>query len=490
MNKLLLVILDGWGIGKGDEHDAIAHAQTPFLKQLWVTFPHSTLVASGEAVGLLVGQMGSSEVGHMHIGAGRVIRQELTRIHHEIATGTFFDTPALVASCHHAKRTGSTLHLVGLLSDGGVHSHIDHLLALITLAKQYGVKKLAIHAILDGRDAPPQSAIKYLNQLTVHLQKSAVGAIATVMGRFYAMDRNNHLDRTNVALDAMINGKGATTTSIVDAITASEQKNVFDEFVEPIILNPNATIKLNDSVVFFNFRADRMRQLVAGLVQRIQPISLTTFTPYGVEGIDAAIAFSRQTVENHFTQLVSEAGFKQLKIAETQKYAHVTYFFNGTREQPYPHEDRILVPSKHVKTFDRAPEMSAQQITNTAIANLPRYSVIVINYANADMVGHTGNIAAAITACTTIDQCLALLVPAAQQEGFTVIITADHGNAEQMFDPQNNTSHTAHTTNPVPLWFMSKDKQTIAPKGTLTNVAALALSQLGIQPSPDMDTSL
>lgn len=490
MKKLLLIILDGWGVGKNDEHDAIKQAQIPFLTQCWNAYPHSTLVASGEAVGLLPGQMGSSEVGHMHIGAGRVIRQELTRIHHEIAAGNFFDTPALVASCQHAKRTGGTLHLVGLLSDGGVHSHIDHVFALITMAKQYGVKKVAIHTILDGRDAPPQSAMKYLNQLKVHLQKTGLGVIATVMGRFYAMDRNNHLDRTTIALDAMVNGQGTITDSIADAITASEQKNVFDEFVEPIILNPSATIKPNDSVIFFNFRADRMRQIVSGLSQRVERLHITTMTPYGVEGIDASVAFPRQMIEGHFTQIVSDHGLKQLKIAETQKYAHVTYFFNGTREQPYQNEDRILVPSKHVKTFDQAPEMSVKEITDAAIANLPRYPVIVINFANADMVGHTGNIAAAIKACTTIDQCLTRLVPAAQQEGFAVIITADHGNAEQMFDPQNNTSHTAHTANPVPLWFIGGGKQAIAPNGALTNVAALALSQLGIQPSPEMDTAL
>ncbi len=484
--KLLLVVLDGWGVGPHNDHNAIFRADTPYLDRL--PSP-SRLVASGEAVGLLPNQMGSSEVGHMHIGAGRVIRQELTRIHASISDKSFFNNPALLAACEHAKNSGTTLHLVGFVSDGGIHSHINHLFALIELARSQQVPRVAIHAILDGRDSPPQSALKYLNQLTVKIQKEQTGVISTLMGRFYA-DRNNHWDRTQVAIDALVKGIGHRSLSMVDAVSENHQRNIVDEFIEPTILAEGYAIKPEDSVVFYNFRADRMRQMVERLADTMPSLTITTMIPYGVVRDNITVAFPRQVPSNHFSEVVSHAGLKQLKIAETQKYAHLTYFFNGTREEPYPGEDRIMVPSKSVTNFAQTPEMSAREITTAAISALDAYDVVTVNYANADMVGHTGNIDAAIVACTTIDECLQELVPAAHDHGYSIIITADHGNAEQMFDPLNNTRHTAHTINPVPLWLVAHTPRTLKPEGGLTNVAALALSLLGIAAPSEMDPSL
>ncbi len=484
--KLLLVILDGWGLGPDNDHNAIGRANTPYLDSLPTP---SRLVASGEAVGLLPNQMGSSEVGHMHIGAGRIIEQELTRIHHTIADRSFFQNPALLKACAQACEPGATLHLIGFLSDGGIHSHIEHLFALIELAHAQHVARVAIHAMLDGRDAPPQSALTYLNLLVVKMQKESTGVISTLMGRFYA-DRNSHSDRTQTAIDALVKGIGHRSVSMIDAVNTNHQKNIFDEFIEPTILAEGYAIQPGDSVIFFNFRADRMRQLVSKLSDTVTPLSITTMIPYGVEGNNISVAFPRHAPPHHLTEIISNAGLKQLKIAETQKYAHLTYFFNGTREEPYPGEDRLMIPSQDVVNFDQAPEMSARKITTTAISKLPDYSFIAINYANADMVGHTGNIDAAMRACSTIDQCLHDLVTAAQAQGFDTIITADHGNAEQMFDPINNSQHTAHTTNPVPLWLVSHTPHTLKPHGSLTNVTALALSLLEIPIPPEMNSSL
>lgn len=484
--KLLLIILDGWGLGPNNDHNAIVRANTPYLDSLP---PPSRLVASGEDVGLLPNQMGSSEVGHMHIGAGRVIRQELTRIHHAIADRSFFQNPALLTATEQAKNSGATLHLVGFLSDGGIHSHIDHLFALIELARAQGVARVAIHAMLDGRDSPPQSALKYLNQLVVKIQKEQTGVISTLMGRFYA-DRNNHWERTQVAIDALVKGIGHRSLSMVDAVSENHQRNVVDEFIEPTILAEGYAIKPDDSVVFYNFRADRMRQIVQKLAETMPSLKITTMIPYGVVRDNITVAFPRQVPSNHFSEVVSHAGLKQLKIAETQKYAHLTYFFNGTREEPYPGEDRIMVPSKSVTNFAQTPEMSAREITTAAISALDAYDVVTVNYANADMIGHTGNIDSAIVACTTIDRCLQELTPAAYDRGYSIIITADHGNVEQMFDPLNNNHHTAHTTNPVPLWLITNSSRTLKMEGSLTNIAALALSLLGIVVPSEMDPSL
>ena len=490
MMPLLLIILDGWGIGENNEHNAIARARTPFLDGLGETGAHSVLAASGEAVGLLPGQMGSSEVGHMHIGAGRVIRQELTRIHRAIADSSFFDVPALCSAADDAKRSDATLHLIGLLSDGGVHSHQQHLHALVELAKRRGVTRLAIHAILDGRDAPPQSALRYLNELSVHLHRVGIGTIATITGRFYAMDRNDHWERTQQAVAAMIQGIGNRGASLADIVTESQQRNVFDEFIEPTILSKELLIRPNDSIIFFNFRADRMRQLVQAISAAVRPLTIATMTPYGIETVEAVAAFPRPMADRHFSDVISRSGLRQLKIAEPQKYAHLTYFFNGTREQPYPNEDRIMIPSKNVRTFDATPELSAVEITNAAIQRLAEYPVVILNYANADMVGHTGNINAAIAACECIDQCLKRLVASATLQHYSVIITADHGNAELMFDPRNNIGHTAHTSNPVPLWLQSAQSTAIKPAGDLTNIAPLALKLLGLPKPSEMGESL
>lgn len=489
--KLLLIILDGWGLGKLNKHNAVYLAKTPFFDKCWQSKNQiSVLNASGESVGLLPGQMGSSEVGHMHIGAGRVIPQELTKISHCLKNGCFFDNQAFFDACQYVKKYNSKLHLLGLLSDGGVHSHIDHLKALLEIAKRQNIKKVYIHAFLDGRDAPPASAERYLEELSKRLSL----VLATLCGRYYGMDRDNNWELTQKAIDLLIKGEGQRFGNFKEAIALSYQKKIFDEFLEPAVLDLRGQIKKHDAVICFNFRADRMRQLAQRLLGQISNLFIATMIDYGIDGV-SSVAFEREALHNHLCEVLSRNNIKYLKITETQKYPHLTYFFNGTREESYPGEERIMIPSKKVKSFADAPEMSAREITDAVLSNLflSKWRAIMVNFANGDMVGHTGDIKAGIKACQFVDLCLRRVCQAALHQNYQVIITADHGNVEEMYDAENDSVHTAHTLNSVPFILLNHQKDqkyNIKPCGSLANIAPTALKLLGIDKPDEMDESL
>ncbi|WP_457567234.1 2,3-bisphosphoglycerate-independent phosphoglycerate mutase [Desulfurobacterium sp.] len=453
-----LIILDGFGYSPEKEGNAIAQANTPFWDYLWSTYPKALLVASGEAVGLPDGQMGNSEVGHMNIGAGRIVYQDIVRITKAIENKTFFKNETLKKLMENAKR--NRLHLVGLLSDGGVHSHIKHLFALLEMAKKEGVRDVYIHAILDGRDTPPRSAEKYLRELIKKTQELGVGKIATMGGRYYYMDRDKRWDRTEKAYEAMVSGKGRTADNPIEALQKAYSMGETDEFVTPFVFDRRGTIKDGDSVFFFNFRADRMRQIVSALgltdfngferKKVVKPL-IGTMTLYE-KNFPFPVAFPPEELKNVLGEVISKKGYRQLRIAETEKYAHVTYFFNGGREEPFPGEDRVLVPSPKVATYDLQPEMSAFEVTEKFIQKLENndYKLLVLNFANPDMVGHTGIMEAAVKAVETVDNCLSKVVKAVLSKGGACIITADHGNVEQMINRETGQPQTAHTTNPVP----------------------------------------
>ena len=451
MKKLLLIILDGWGIGPKNEHNAIYRSRTPFFDSLWAKNPRSILTASGESVGLTEGQMGSSEVGHMHIGAGRVVMQELTRIGNSLEDGTFYTNELFIAACDYAKEHKSAAHLIGLLSDGGVHSHESHLHTLIKLASDQGDMPIYIHAFLDGRDTSPASALRYLTRLEDTRGKAI---LATLTGRYYAMDRNKDWHLTQRGVDLLVLGKGKKQNNFNDALRESYKAGVYDEFIEPIVLAEKALIRQNDSVICFNLRADRMRQLVTVLYKTVPHIPITTIIPY--------------------------------RFIKTKKFPYLRYFLNGTREEAYNGEERIMIPSKDVPTFDRAPEMSAVEITDSALSKLNKTPVIMVNYANADMVGHTGNLQAGIKAVECLDRQLHRLVEKARSAEYEVIVTADHGNAEEMYDITADSVHTAHTTNPVPFIVISDTRCQLKEKGSLTNVAPTALQLLGLRKQKEM----
>jgi len=485
-----MIILDGWGIGPKNKHNAIWRAKTPTMDRLWKDYPHSTLAASGPAVGLLKGQIGSSEVGHMHIGAGRVVEQELTRLHRSLRDGTFFRNPALLAAFRVAKKKRSRVHLIGLTSDGGVHAHQDHLVALLKMAHRQHCSKVFVHAILDGRDSPPASAKQYLLRIQQAMEQWNTGTIASLCGRFWAMDRDNNHTYTKRAVALLTRSKGTFHASATAAIKESYRRKIYDEFIEPIVIDPSGRIQSGDSVIFFNFRADRMRQLVKVLSQTVRGVHITTMIPYGVDEAKTNIAFDRVTPINHFSQVISRHGIGQLKIAESEKYAHVTYFFNGTQEKPYPAERRVLIPSPDVPTYDLFPAMSAPKIADTLLRNLKKFPVIVVNFANADMVGHSADMKATIEACTTLDAMIGRIVEAAELTGHMVMITGDHGNAEQLYDDALKSRHTAHTTNPVPFILVTKQHIRLRAKGSLTNIAPLALELLGLPVPKEMGASL
>jgi len=489
-HKLLMIILDGWGIGPKNKHNAIWRAKTPTMDRLWKEYPHSTLSASGPAVGLLNRQIGSSEVGHMNIGAGRVVEQELSRLQRSLKDKSFYKNPVLINALEQAKKNNGRLHLVGLVSPGGVHAHQDHLVALLTLAKQLGCKEVLVHALLDGRDTPPASAERYLLHIQKIMKRLHVGTIATLCGRFWAMDRDENWHYTDRAVDLLVNAKGHAFRSMKKALGDHYRRKVYDEFVEPTVLDPNGTIRSNDSVIFFNFRADRMRQLVDRISKKVRRIYITTMIPYGVMRHNVHVAFDRVMPTHHLCQIISEHKLKQLKIAESQKYPHLTYFFNGTREKPYPQEQRMLIPSEDVKSYDLLPEMSAHAISQAAEKALGKFPIVFINFANADMVGHSGNIAAAIQACQFLDTMIGQIVTTAQKNHYDIIITADHGNAEQMYDPTAKSRHTAHTTNPVPFILVTEKSISLKSRGALTNIAPLALELLDLPKPNEMGPSL
>ena len=500
-NKLtMLMILDGFGKNPNRSGNAVELANTPNIDELMKNNPNTTIYTSGLAVGLPEGQMGNSEVGHTNIGAGRIVYQELTRITKSIEDGDFFSIPELCAAIEHCKKNNSKLHIMGLLSDGGVHSHMRHLFAILELAKRKGFEDVFIHCFLDGRDTPPASAENYILKLEEKMKKKEIGKIATISGRFYAMDRDKRWQRIQKAYDAMVKGEGIKSSSAVMAIESSYQKEVFDEFVEPTVIcngdKPIAKIEDNDSVIFFNFRPDRAREITRTLVDedfkefetnKLDNLYFVCFTQYDETMPNVEIAFKPTVLVNTFGEYISKLGLKQLRIAETEKYAHVTFFFNGGNEKQYEGEDRILVPSPKVETYDLKPEMSAYEVTKNVIEaiNSKKYNSIILNYANPDMVGHTGNLDATIKAIETIDKCVGKVVSAINDVNGVLLITADHGNAEQMIDYKTGEPHTAHTTNPVPLILVG-DKEAKLKEGRLADLAPTMLDIMDIEKPKEM----
>lgn len=490
-----LIIMDGYGLSGNDEYNAIAKAYTPNLDSYFKRYPNTKLLCSGLAVGLPEGQMGNSEVGHMNIGAGRVVYQELTRITKEIEEGGFFENPVLKGALENVRVNDSKLHIMGLVSPGGVHSHSDHLYALLNMARDNGIRKVYIHAFLDGRDTPPQSAAEYIENLEQKLKEIGVGEIATVSGRYYAMDRDKRWDRIKKAYDAMVLGKGRVAYDPVSAVSSSYEEGVNDEFVVPTVIKRNneitATIDKNDSVIFFNFRADRARQLTHAITDEdftgferekgYFPTCFVTMTQYDDTLKNVYVAYPPEIYINTLGEYVSKQGLNQLRIAETEKYAHVTFFFSGGVEEPYEGEDRVLIPSPKVATYDLKPEMSAFEVTEEVIKRIDSgiYNLIVLNFANCDMVGHTGIFDAARKAVETVDKCVGRVVEKVLSVGGKAIITADHGNAEKMWDEETNAPHTAHTSNPVPFIVIGEDNVALKDNGRLCDIAPTILDIMG-----------
>lgn len=499
----VLLILDGYGLNDRTDGNAIAQARTPVMDRLMKEYPFVKGYASGMAVGLPEGQMGNSEVGHINMGAGRIVYQELTRITKEIQDGTFFENPALMAAIDNCKKNNSDLHLYGLLSDGGVHSHNTHLYGLLELAKRNGLKNVYVHAFLDGRDTPPASGKGYIEELLEQMKKIGVGKIATVMGRYYAMDRDNRWDRTEKAYRAMVYGEGDIADDPVTAVQNSYDKEVYDEFVIPAVImengKPVATIKENDSIIFFNFRPDRARQITRAFCEddfsafdrgkNRMDITYVCFTDYDATILNKLVAFHKVSIDNTFGQFLSQHNMKQLRIAETEKYAHVTFFFNAGVEVPYEGEDRILVNSPKVATYDLKPEMSVYEVTDHLVEAIKsgKYDVIVCNFANPDMVGHTGVMEAAIKAIEAVDECVGKVLEALLSVDGMMFVCADHGNAEQLIDYETGEPYTAHTTNPVPFILVNYDKNyTLAEGGVLADIVPTLIEMMGMEKPKEM----
>ena len=479
---LVLIIMDGFGIPRDLSKSAITPETTPNLSKLFATYPTTQLAASGAAVGLPEGQMGNSEVGHMNIGAGRVVYQDLPRITRSIEDGTFFETPALKNAMLKAKENGSALHLMGLLSDGGVHSHQEHLFARLTMAKRLDLKDVYVHAFLDGRDTAPTSGKEFIASCQAKMSEIGIGKIATLTGRYYAMDRDNRWERTKLAYDAMTSGAGAFEDNPIETIEKSYSRGVFDEFVTPSICDKNGLVKPGDSVIFFNFRPDRARQLTRAFVDKnFNGLSFVCMTQYDKSIPKVAVAFMPEAIKNTLGEILSKNNLTQLRIAETEKYAHVTFFFNGGVEEKFPGEDRILIPSPKVATYDLQPEMSALELTKVAKEKITsqNYDVIILNFANCDMVGHTGNLEATKIAVKTVDSCVKELVDETLKVGGCALITADHGNAEQMLD-DDGQPYTAHTTNPVPFCAVGHECE-LKSVEKLADIAQIMLKNLGLE---------
>jgi len=502
---VLLVVLDGWGIRAERDANAIAVAGTPNMDALVREFPHTAIETSGLSVGLPEGQMGNSEVGHTNLGAGRIVYQDLVRINRAVEEGSFFKNDALLLACRRAKETGGALHLMGLLSDGGVHSHIEHLFALLELARREGVPRTFVHAFMDGRDTPPKSGLDYMAQLEKRLRDTGYGKVALVSGRYYAMDRDKRWDRVALAYAAMVKGEGQRAPSGVAAMEAAYGRGETDEFVKPTVVvngdgKPVGTVRDGDAVLFFNFRADRAREITRALADegfkefdRGHAPRLSAYvcmTEYD-KTFPYPVAYATQDLTEIFPEIVSHAGVKQLRCAETEKYAHVTFFFNGGRETVFPGEDRILVPSpRDVKTYDEKPEMSAREVTDKLVAAIGtgQYGFVLVNYANPDMVGHTGILDAAVKAVKVVDECVGRLWQAAKAQRMAMLVTADHGNCEMMTDPQTGQPHTAHTLNPVPFILADPDFRgaKLRAKGVLADVAPTALQVMGLPQPKEM----
>lgn len=490
--QVVLVIMDGWGIGP-QAGNAIMAADTPNIDKLNRTYPTALLAASGSQVGLPAGQMGNSEVGHLNIGAGRVVYQDLTRISKDIEAGGFFANPGLTVAMDSIP-AGGALHLLGLLSDGGVHSHLEHIEALLRMAKDRGVEKVFLHPLLDGRDVPPQSAHEYVRWLEAACLDIGVGSIATIGGRYYCMDRDKRWQRTELAYRALVFGEGPRAENAAQAVEAAYAAGTTDEFVLPTVIDPQGMIKTGDSVIAFNFRPDRMRQITRALVDEDFPwfsrqeglrVNYLCMTQYD-ETIQAPVAYPPERLANTLGQVISAQGLKQLRIAETEKYAHVTYFFNGGEEKALPGEERALIPSPKVETYDLQPEMSAEPVTAAVCEYIAsgNFSLVVLNYANPDMVGHTGNFAATVQACEKVDRCVGRVWAATQAAGGAMLLFSDHGNADLMVDAQGKP-HTAHTANPVPLVLAWPGVKAIR-DGALCDIAPTVLDLLGLNQPPEM----
>jgi len=499
---LILMILDGWGINPSVESNAVAQARTPNLDSLLASYPATEIQTSGMAVGLPDGQMGNSEVGHLNIGAGRIVYQDLTRITKAIQDGSFFTNPVLLECIARTKAAGGRLHLAGLLSDGGVHSHNTHLYALLDLARRQEIRDVFIHAILDGRDTPPKSGADYLAELEAEITRIGVGTVATVMGRYWAMDRDNRWERVERAYNAMVLREGVRRSSSAEAIAASYAAGATDEFVEPAVIgrdgSPLGQLRDGDGFIFFNFRSDRAREITRalalpdcpGFVRKVWPslASYVCMTEYDAT-FGLPIAFGPEELKKILGDVLGRAGLRQLRIAETEKYAHVTFFFNGGVEEPFPLEERCLIPSpKEVATYDQKPEMSAWLVTDELLKRLDSdaYDVVIVNFANADMVGHTGILEAAVKAVETVDSCVGRIVAKVREKGGAVIITADHGNAEMMTD-ETGGPHTAHTSEPVHLVLVDDSRHGVKLRpGTLADIAPTMLEILGLSQPAEM----
>ncbi len=498
----MLMILDGFGDNQNKDGNAIRLAKKPNIDKLMKKYNNVDISTSGLAVGLPYGQMGNSEVGHTNIGAGRIVYQELTRITKSIEDGEFFTNPEFISAIENCKKNNSKLHILGLVSDGGVHSHNRHLYGLLEMAKRRDFENVYVHCFLDGRDTPPASAESYIMKLQEKMNEKQIGKIASLSGRFYAMDRDKRWERVKKCYDALVKGEGNKAGSPVKAIEDSYQKEVFDEFVEPTLIcngeEPIATIGENDSVIFFNFRPDRAREITRALVdpefdgfetKKDLNLYYVCFTSYDETMPNVHIAFKKEPLKNTFGEYISQKGYTQLRIAETEKYAHVTFFFNGGEEKQYEGEDRILVPSPKVETYDLKPEMSAYEVTEKVIdaINQDKYDVIILNYANTDMVGHTGSLEAAIKAVEAVDECVGKVVELVESKNGNILITADHGNAEQMIDYSTGEPHTAHTTNPVPLILVTNDKKLkLKTGGKLADLAPTMLDLMELDKPEEM----
>ena len=493
---VMLVIMDGFGCSKNEKDNAVAQADLKVLPTLWKEYPHSYLGASGEDVGLPDGQIGNSEVGHLNIGAGRIVYQALTKITKDIKDGTFFKKPVLVEAMENAKKKGSALHLLGLVSPGGVHSSEQHLFGLLQMAKQYGLQKVYVHAFLDGRDVLPRSAGEYLQELEDKCQELGVGEIATISGRYYAMDRDKRWERVEKAYRAVALGEGNTAPDAQTCLNNSYAADVSDEFVVPTVIHKHP-VEDGDSLVFFNFRPDRARQLTTAFVSddftgfarpKKLDVYFATMTRYE-DDLPAHVVYDKETIPNTLGEVLAKAGKTQLRIAETEKYAHVTYFFNGGEETPNDGEDRILVPSPKVATYDLQPEMNAPIVTEKVIAQIKaaKYDMIMLNFANPDMVGHTGVLKAAVKAVETVDTCVGQIIEALKTVDGQLLIIADHGNAEQMADPETGCPYTAHTTNHVPCILVSEEhKHDTLQDGILADVAPTLLQLAGMDIPAEM----
>ena len=492
---LALIILDGFGCREETKGNAIAAARTPHLDHLMASCPHTRIGASGMDVGLPDGQMGNSEVGHTNIGAGRIVYQELTRITKSFDEGEALGNPALTAAMENARRPGQALHLMGLLSDGGVHSHIRHLYGLMEMARRFTVERVYLHCFMDGRDVPPTSGIEFIAALQQKIKELGLGQIATVSGRYYAMDRDNRWERVKLAYDAIVNGEGNKNPDPVAVMQKSYDAGVTDEFIVPTVVTEGAGIKAGDSVIFFNFRPDRARELTRTLVdpdfagfereKGFFPLTYICMTQYDATMPNVEVAYRPESLANTLGEYLSRLGKTQLRIAETEKYAHVTFFFNGGVEAPYEGEDRVLIPSPKVATYDLQPEMSAYAVTDEAVRRIEsgRYDVIILNYANCDMVGHTGVFEAAVKAVEAVDTCLGRLLAALEKAGGRAFLTADHGNADQMAD-ENGAPFTAHTTNPVPFVAIGFGDIKLRSGGRLADIAPTMLQAMGL-PQPE-----